>query len=69
MYKFASALVLVASTSASFSQLINFDFDKYFTKSERKPKPALGSYDYKWSQQTESKEYEASLYLTGDASI
>ena len=35
MKTFATAVLLVASASASFDKLINFDFDQYFVKSER----------------------------------
>ena len=66
MKTFASAVLLVASASASFSQLINFDFDQYFTQSESKAKPALGSYDYEWSKESDSGDFSAELWLNGD---
>lgn len=66
MKTFASAVLLVASASASFNKLINFDFDTYFKQTTRKEKPALGSYDYEWSKEDDSGDYFVDLYLNGD---
>ena len=66
MKTFASAVLLVASACASFNTLINFDFDQYFIKSERKAKPALGSYDYNWSTEAHNGDFSVNLWLEGD---
>jgi hypothetical protein len=66
MKTFASAILLAASASASFDKLINFDFNDYFSKTERKEKPALGAYDYEWSRASDSGDYSVNLWLMGD---
>jgi hypothetical protein len=50
MKSFASLALLTASTSASLSEVISFEFDQYFTKVDGRPaKPSLGSYTYGYS--------------------
>lgn len=66
MKTFASAILLVASVSAGFDKLINFDFNDYFVKTQRSEKPALGAYDYNWSRESDSGDYTANLWLQGD---
>ena len=44
--------LLVATASASLSDLLSFEFDKYFTRVESRPaKPTLGSYSYEFGQE------------------
>jgi len=46
MKSFALAF-LSATASATFSDVLSFEFDQYFTRVESRPaKPSLGSYTY-----------------------
>ena len=66
MKSFAALALFSASASASFSKLISFDFNEYFTESERRTKPALGAYSYGYSLYTNSGTTGLDITVSGD---
>ena len=68
MKSFALAL-FAASASASLSQVVSFDFSEYFTKTERKAKPELGSYSYDYTLYNDADTYGIEFYVEGDLNV
>jgi hypothetical protein len=66
MKSFAALALFSASASASLSKLISFDFNEYFTESERRTKPALGAYSYGYSLYDNAGTTGLDITVSGD---